>query len=627
MSLAYTGNVLRVNLTEGRVWVENPGDRWYRKYFGGTAAIAHYLLKECPSRCDPFDPENPLIFATGPLTGLPLPGTGRCSVGAKSPLTGAMGDSQGGGFWMVELKRAGFDHIVVQGQAAEPVYLWVSNGRAEIRDAGHLWGKDTAEVEEAIREELGDQRVRIAQCGVAGENLVRYACVVYDLTHFAGRTGMGAVMGSKKLRAVAVRGTGQVAVHDRGVLIDRARRLARDVASGGRGAGMKDTGTPGVVASLQAAGGLPTRNFQAGAFSGAHKINGQTLRDTILVGRDNCHACPIFCKRVVRTDGRFACDPVYGGPEYETLAALGSNCGIDDLAAIAKGSELCNKWGLDTISTGMTISFVMECCERGVLSPSDLDGMPPRFGDGEAMVRLIERIAHRQGVGDVLAEGTARAARFFGPQTEPFALHTKGQEIPMHEPRLKHGLGVGYAVSHTGADHCHNMHDTAYQASVSSLNMWGVLDPLPPQDLSDAKMRMFYYAVNWRHFHNCAVTCNFVPWTAGEYVDIVRAATGWETSLWELTKIGERAATLARRYNLREGFTHLDDRLPERFHRSLQGGPLEGEKVDPREFDRARLTYYAMMGWDNLGRPTPAKLAELDIFLDGPGQIGKEEVP
>lgn len=613
MPYGYMGKVLRVNLTDETIEVEEPADEWYRRYMGGSAVVAYYLLNEVPADCDPFSDKNKLIFATGPLTGTPLAGSGRNSLGAKSPLNGGFGDSQGGGFWMVQLKRAGFDHIIVEGRADRPVYLWVHDGEAEIRDADHLWGRETAEVQETIREELDDDAVRVTQCGRAGENLVRFACVVNDLTHFSGRTGMGAVMGSKNLRAVAVRGTRTVELADHDEVLDLARMMNREVAQGRRSARLKDCGTAGGLMNLKENGALPTRHFRQGDFEGAEKISGQTMRDTILVDRENCHACPIYCKRVVTSDEYGGVDPTYGGPEYETLGSLGSNCGIDDLEAIAKGGEMCNKWGLDSISCGMTVSFVMECYERGVLSKEDLDGIEANFGNPDAMLALIDKIAHREGIGDLLAEGSARAARAIGPQAVPLALTIKDQEIPMHEPRLKQALGVGYSVSPTGADHNHNMHDTGYVDSVDAVSIFGVTKPLPTDDLTDRKIRMLYYESNWKHMLNCAVICQFVPWTKREFVDAVRAVTGWDTSVYDLLKVGERTNTMARLFNMQCQFDDRDDQLKERFFVGHDRGPIEGRAIDRKKFNRARVSYYHMMGWDDLGRPTPSRLGELGI--------------
>ena len=620
MGKGYTGQVLRVNLSDGKINIEHPNDSFYRTYFGGRGLIAYYLYREVPAKADPLGPENKLIFATGPLTGLPVAGSGRNSVGAKSPLTGGYGDAEAGGFWGAELKRAGFDAIIVEGQSPAPVYLWVHDGEAEIRPAEHLWGRLTADVEKAIKEELGDPYVRVAQIGPAGEKLVRYATVVNDLTHFAGRSGLGAVMGSKRLRAIAVRGHKNVEVADAAKLRELARWMGENYQQ--LAGGLYEYGTAGGVVSLSLSGGLPTRNFQQGSFEGAEKISGQAMRESILVDRDNCFACPIRCKRVVKVEGPYSVDPVYGGPEYETVAALGSNCGVDDLKAIAKGNERCAALGLDTISTGVAISFAMEAFEKGILTRRDTEGIELRFGNAEALLTMIEKIAARQGLGDLLAEGVKRAAEKIGGGAEELAIHVKGQEVPMHEPRLKHALGVGYAFSPTGADHVHNIHDTAYTregASLREARSLGILTTLPADYLGPEKIRLLYYEVNWRHFMNLAELCVFVPWTREQVVEMMKAATGWNTSIWELAKAGERVINLTRLFNLREGFSDADDRIPRRFFTAFSDGPLQGKAIPPEAFAAARQLYYEMLGWDAKGHPTPAKLHELGLgwLLEG----------
>jgi aldehyde:ferredoxin oxidoreductase len=614
VSFGYCGKILRVNLTEGKIRVENPDENFYRTYMGGEGIIGYYLLKELKPGIDPLGPENKLIFAPGILTGAPLAGAGRNSVGGKSPLTGGYGSADAGGFWGAELKRAGYDAIVVDGKSPKPVYLWLNDGQAELRDAVHLWGKTTAESQQAIKDELGDQNIRVAQIGPGGERQVRYACVINDLKHAAGRTGMGAVMGSKNLKAVAVRGRQAVPLADPAKVQEMGKWLGENVMK--LAGGMYDCGTAAGVMALNASGGLPTRNFTAGAFEGAEKISGQTMRDTILIKRENCFACPINCKRVVQVDEPYQVDPIYGGPEYETIGAFGSSCGIDDLKAIAKANEICNANSLDTISAGVTIAFAMECFEKGLLTEVDTGGLKLNFGNAEAMLHLLGMIVRREGLGDLLAEGSMRAAAKIGRGAERYAIHVKGQEVPMHEPRLKHGLGLGYSVSPTGADHCHNLHDTMFErpgGALETMKAFGFLEPLPANDLSLDKVRLFLYKTNMGHFNNCAVMCNFIPWNYVQLEQIVQAVTGWNTTIWELAKAGERAATLARVFNLREGFTAADDYLTPRFLEPFAEGPLKGVAVDGHQLDEARLGYYTMMGWDASGVPTGAKLHELGI--------------
>ncbi len=607
---------MRVNLSSGKLTTEEYPDSFYRQYFGGEGLIAYFLVKELPAGVEPLGPENKLIFAAGPITGVPAGGCGRHSVGAKSPLTGGFGEADSGGYWGAELKMAGFDAVIVEGRAEKPVYISIKDGEASLKDAGHLWGMQALECQIAIREEMADPNIKVAQIGPAGENLVRFASVMNDLDAAAGRTGMGAVMGSKNLKAIACRGTRHLPLADP----EAAREIARWIKDNApvNIKRMRDLGTAQIVDGLNGMGGLPTQNFQFGSFEGAEKINGETMADTILVKRRACHACPVQCKREVKVDEPYKVDPRYGGPEYETIGALGSDCGIDDLKAIARGNELCNAYGLDTISCGATIAFAMECFENGLLTTEDTGGLDLRFGNTAAMLEMIEQIARRQGLGAMLAEGAARAAKKIGRGAEKYAMHVKGQELPMHEPRLKQGMGVGYSISPTGADHCHNIHDTVYISMtglMTDIQALGILEPLPADDLSGNKVRLLAYYANWMHFLNSAVACYFVMSLGRVGFErisrLVNAATGWNTSVFEILKVGERAANLARVFNMREGFTSKDDDMPERFFTPHGSGPLP-VALDREAFEKAKQMYYDMMDWPE-GSPSPGKLAELGV--------------
>ena len=613
MPSGYHGRVLRANLTTGQVDVETPGENFYRRYLGGAGFVAYYLLREVPPGTDPLGPDNRLVFACGPLTGAPLAGSGRNAIGARSPLTGAMGESDVGGFWGAELKAAGFDAIVVEGLAAAPVYLFVRDGEAELREAGHLWGLENKEAHDAIREELGEERARIALCGPAGEKLVRYASVVADLKHVAGRTGLGAVMGSKHLKAVAVRGTGRVPMADAAQVRELARWLRdnyRDLMGG-----FADMGTGVSVIPYNAEGALPVHNFRDGHLEGADVIGREGLAEQVVVRMESCYACAVSCKKVVDLESPFRVDPAYGGPEYESAASIGSNCGITDVYAVSKASERCNALGLDTISAGGTIAFAMECFEEGLLTLEDTDGLELRFGNTEAMLQMLEQIASRQGLGDLLAEGTKRAAERIGGNAERFAIHVKGQELPYHDPRIQHGLGLGYAVSYTGADHMHNAFDRSYEQepTMDGVRNLGVLETMSATSLGPEKVRAILYGSLRPHLDNCLGLCNFLPYSNDQVVHAVRAVTGWDTNAWELWKTAERLLTMARAFNVRQGFTPADDRLPSRMADPL-GPEGPGEPIDPAAVEAALPIYYEMMGWDpTTGVPRPAKLFELDI--------------
>jgi len=617
MAHGYAGKILRVNLTTEKLTIEEYEDQFYRQYYGGEGFVGYFLLKEVPKDADPLGPENKLIFAAGPLTGVPAAGCGRHSVGAKSPLTGGFGEAESGGHWGAELKMAGFDAVIVEGKADKPVFLFIEDGKATLKDARHLWGMKGLECHEAIRSELGDSLIKVAYIGPAGENLVKFAAIANDLDAFAGRTGMGAVMGSKNLKAVAVRGHQRVSLANGDEVKDIARWIREKIKVTLKG--LQDIGTSRTVAMLNTAGGLPVRNFQLGVIDGVEEISGEVMHDTIFVKRRGCFACPVQCKREVKVDEPYTVDPRYGGPEYETIAAIGSNCGITDLKAIAKGNELANAYVVDSISCGVAISFAMECFENGLLTKEDTGGIDLRFGNADAMLKMIEQICRREGLGNLLAEGVARASEKIGKGAEKYAFHVKRQELPLHEPRLKHGMGVGFAISPTGADHCHNIHDTTFSVAndyVTLMRSLNAFQPMPWSDLSSQKMSLLAYFTNWQHFLNSSVCCFFVM-SMGlvgfeRIAALLRAATGWNTSVFEILKVGERSATMARMFNIRAGFTCEDDSLPERFFTGMASGPLKDIPVDPLMFEKAKGYYYDIMGWPN-GVPTTGKLGELGI--------------
>jgi len=614
MPYGYNGQILRVDLSRGITSTDALDELFCRKYLGGAGFVSYFLLKELRQGIDPLGPENKLIFALGPVTGVPLPGSGRDCVGAKSPLTGGYAKSEVGGFWGAELKHAGYDAIIVEGKAEKPVYLWIHDEEASIRDASHLWGKNTKETEQIIRDELGDSLIRVAGIGPAGENLVRFACVVNDLHNAAGRGGTGAVMGSKNLKAIAVRGHKRTKVAEPECLKELRqwvlahRELWASYAELGTGAKME--------ASVEK-GNVPIRNFLDGEFPEITKISGETLRDTIRIKMESCYACPVRCKKVVKVDEPYPVDPAYGGPEYETLASLGSNCGISDLKAIAKGNELCNAYSLDTISTGDVIAFAMECFENGLLTTEDTGGIELRFGNAEAMLKIIDLIAKCEGIGDLLAEGTARAAPKIGKGAVEFAMQVKGLEIPMHEPRLKAALGLGYAVNPHGADHMDNIHDTMYSQpgpSFDRVKPLGILEPLPADELGSRKVSLFRYVQQERIIRDCLVLCDFIPYDIEQVADILAAVTGWKTGTVEMLRVAERTLTMARLFNIREGLTAADDKLPNRFFQPKRNGVLSTKFYDPEQLEKAKSYYYTLMGWDaKTGIPTPEKLQELGI--------------
>ncbi|MGW8289019.1 MAG: aldehyde ferredoxin oxidoreductase family protein [Candidatus Bathyarchaeia archaeon] len=612
MNDVFTGKIIRVNLDKETTSTETIEETFYRRHFGGRGLISYFLLNELEPKIDPLGPKNKLIFACGPVTGAPVSGSGRNSVGAKSPLTGAYGEAEAGGFWGAELKQAGFDAIIIEGKASSPVYLWIDDQKVELRDASRLWGLEIRKSQETIQNELDNKRVKLAQIGPGGERLIRYASIINDRNHVAGRCGMGAVMGSKNLKAVAVKGSTRVHVSKPKRLGNLAKWMAQNVQN--LAYNLHTFGTGDGMDAMEATGNLPVRNFRDGDFPEVDQIDARTAKKQVVVGMGTCFACAIACKKEVQVESPWTVDPEYGGPEYETLASLGSNCGVSDLKAVCKANELCQRYSIDTISTGVTISFAMECFEQGILTTEDTGGMDLSFGNAESMVKMVELIGEKQGLGAILAEGTKRAAKKIGKGAEEFAVNVKGQEVPMHDPRLKRGEALGYAVSPTGADHVHNIHDTVlYPQLPKRYHSLGVLEPVPVEDFGPKKVRLYKYVGDWRTLNNFLVMCLFPPWSVNQKTEIVRSVTGWNTTAFELMKVVERGNTLARIFNLREGFTDKDDWLPPRFFKPKTSGTLNTTSVNPEDLQKAKLLYYDMMGWTEQGVPKQSKLDELDI--------------
>jgi len=625
MPCGYTGNILHIDLTTKKHWIEHPPENFYRTYWGGRALALYYMLSQMKPHTDPLSPDNLLIFASGVLTGAPAPAMPRYTVCAKSPLTGAQGEAEAGGWWGPELKKAGFDAIIIKGSSPTPVYLYIKDGKIEIKEATHLWGKDTGETQRIIREELADDKIRIAQVGPAGENLVRFANIVNELKHFNGRNGLGAVMGSKKLKAIAVRGTKPIELYNKERVSQITKEITKRVMDNPLSRGLRELGTPGVVRPFYEAGCLPSYNWTTGYFKEGENLTAETYNKTILKGTKGCYACPIRCKRVAEIDEPdLKVDPAYGGPEYETIVSLGSLCGISDLKYIAKANELCNRYTMDTISTGMVIAFAMQCYQEGLLTKKDTGGIELTFGNKEALLVLIEKIAHREGLGDLLSQGSYLAAQKIGKGSETFIHQVKGQEIPMHDPRLKTGVGLQYALSDYGADHMKAAHDPFFKdqdsVGIKEMKGLGILNPVSPTDIGEKKVTLFKLLdIYWTVFDILGV-CDFgyVPRSVGtldELLEIIRSTTGWKTTWFELMKLGERSINMARIFNHREGFTSKDDTLPEVFYYNFKGGPLDGQgAIDKGDFQKALKLRYELMGWgpDN-GIPTPAKLIDLGL--------------
>jgi len=617
----YMGQILRVDLTDRKISVERLEEATARRFIGGMGLGAKILFDELKPGTDPLGPQNKLIVATGVLAGLPFPH--KFSVIAKSPLTGIYGEATAGGFFGQELKFAGFDAVVVEGKAEEPVYLWIHDGEAEIRDANHLWGKATREVQKLLRKEIKDDRTQVGCIGLAGENLVKFANVMFGFNHAAGRTGLGAVMGSKKLKAIVVRGNLRVKLADEEKVVKLCKEsfINKEAL---RGPYWPDIltkfGSAADLASWQETGRLPTMNWRKCTFNGASNLTAETMSATILKRINTCPHCPVACNRIVEAHQPYDVDPDYGGPEYESLAALSSLCMNDNLVAAAKANELCNKYGMDTMSTGVTIAFAMECYEKGLLTSKDTGGLDLTWGDHKSLIQLIEKIAKREGIGDLLAEGSKRASEKIGRGAEEFAMHVKGLEFPMHDVRGMKAHGLGIATSNRGACHLVVETDDAFMGQpVPEIGLDEPVVSKSPIYAGSEKAKLAKICGDLFALFDSLVVCKWTTYPCGGYktktiIDIVAAATGWDVTIDELMKTGERIFNLCRAFNVREGITRKDDTLPKRFTEPLPEGPYKGQAFSQKELEKMLDYYYEFRGWDKeTGIPTREKLKELEL--------------
>lgn len=626
MPNGYTGKILHVDLTKGSLTTEEPKEAFYRKYLGGSAMGMHYILRDVPKGADPLSPENVLTLFTGVATGAPISGQSRLNANAKSPISGGIGDSQSGGFFPAELKFAGFDGIVVKGKSPKPVYLAIIEGKPELRDAAHLMGKLSGEVDDIIHKEV-DPKAEILQHGIGAENGVLFSSLVSMSNRHNGRTGMGLVMASKNLKAVVVRGTKKVQLADPKALTALNRVGPKALPENGDMVGLAKDGTATVVLFNNTIGTLPTRNYTEGQFEGCEPISGEKMSETILKERDTCHACVVKCKRVVEiNDGPYKVDPRYGGPEYETLGTFGSYCGVDNLAAVSMANQICNEYAIDTIAAGATIAFAMECYEKGVITKEQTGGLDLKFGNAEAMLKALDMLVKGEGeFGRTLGMGSERAAQKWGKGADEFLITFKGGEAPAHMPQAKRSLALIYAVNPFGADHQSSEHDPYYEEGVADFNLdrlkqIGLGSPQPAYSLTEEKVRFAYETEVFYSMLDSAELCQFVygpTWTlydGKDTVNMLNSVTGWDLTLEELMEVGRRRLNLFRVFNAREGLGRKDDRLPKKFLKALKGtGPTAGFALQQDEFDTALNTYYKLAGFNSDGAPTSETLKKHDI--------------
>lgn len=600
----YMGKILMVDLTAGRLEDMPLSAEYARQYLGGSGLAARYLYDLLDVHTEPLSPANPLIFMTGPLVGTRAPSCGRFEVCARSPLTGFWGEGNAGGFWGPALRFAGYDGIIIQGAAERAVYLLVRDGRAELRDAAHLWGMDTYAVQRAIQQEVGDHSLKVAAIGVAGEKLSPMAVIANAHGRTAGRGGMGAVMGSKKLKAIAVGGRQKVPLADAERFLPAAKEaltiLQDDISSQMLHLG----GTAFYVDLGMLEGDVPSRYYTQGVFEGADKLSGAAMADTILRRARTCFGCAVGCGRETSLlrHGVETAD----GPEYETIASYGTQLLCDDLGGVAYAGHLCNMYGLDTISAGNTIAFLYYLFQQGIVTAKDLDGLELRWGDIAPAITLTEWMARRQGIGDLLAQGSRAVAEHFG--VPELAVHVNGMEVAMHDPRAYIGMALTYATSPRPG--CHMQGDMYMLDSGDEVPEWG-MTATARDDHSPGKARTAALRQDWRCVTNALIQCHLVHPPLELVLAMLNAAAGWDMDAGELHQCGERIFNLKRLLNLRWGLTPAHDRLPKLLLQPLAEGGAAGMVPD---MDTLLPAYYAVRGWDpQAGGPTPAKRAELGL--------------
>ena len=615
MSQAFMGQILRVNLTLGQIVQEPINEDWAQDFLGGAGLATRYLYNEVPKGADPLGADNRLIFMTGMLTGTASASAGRYSVVAKSPLTGIWGHANSGGRFGPALKRSGYDGVIFEGISPTPVYLKIISGKAELCPAEHLWGKKVSETEDALLKDL-EIKCSVASIGPGGENLVRYAAIMNNKHRAAGRCGLGAVMGSKRVKAIVCGGNATIQLADPQGFLETSRKQIEFLNDSLLKVGFDAFGTNMVSDLVNVRGGYPTMNWQKGVFDQIEEVNGQALIDKVFVEGVSCFACPVTCGRGSEIrEGKWKGNKGEG-PEYESANMFGANCGVADMNAITMANYRCNEYGLDTITTGSTIAFAMECYSKGILTQEQTGGLELKFGDSDLVVELVEKIATRQGIGDLLAEGTRRMSEILGQGSASFAMNVKGLEMPAYDPRAAKITGLGYVTANRGGDHI-----TGYIQLPTFVDMPMLIiedsqikDPFvaDPQEA-----RVLVDLENALTTFDAIGGCKFmgILLTAEDITTLIASATGWDFGVAEFRKAGERIYNLVRAYCVREGITRESDSLPERLlNEPLPEGPAKGMRIEKEVLEQMKSAYYEFRGWDvETGIPRAVKLRELDL--------------
>jgi aldehyde:ferredoxin oxidoreductase len=598
-----------VDLSREKVSEEPLDSRIGAQYLGGTGYGARMLYNEVPPTADPLGVENKLIFMTGPMTATRFPTTARYVVVTKSPLTGIMVNGSSSGYWGMEFKNTGHDGIIIEGKSPKPVYLYIKDDQVEIKDASHLWGEDALATQDLIRQELGDQKIRVACIGPAGEKQVLLACIINDEGRAPGRGGNGAVMGSKNLKAIAVRGSRKVELANEFVYNEIARKVATSVTAHPTIAMLSTYGTANGMDTMWVPGDIPIKNWQEGGWvEGCINLGGKKMAETILKPHAACWNCPIRCARWVKVD-----EPKYafegGGPEYETLGALGSMCLIDNMNAVAYAGHLCNQYGMDTIGVGCTIAFAMEAFEKGVITTKDTGGIKLTWGNVEAMIDMVELMGQKKGIGELLGQGTRKAAQKLGQGSDHYAVNVKGMEVPMHDPRAFFSMAANYATGPRGA--CH-LQGIPYIFEMGIILPEGGIKHLQGRFDKDGKGLAAKAAQCHSAVINSLVTCLFAALGLQPSVIgfLMGACTGQNYTAQEIVAMGERILNLIRVYNLRAGITGQDDRLPPRLLEPTKEGGHAGKVPD---IDYQIKDFYRVIGWDERGVPMPERLKQIGL--------------
>ena len=603
----YAGRILYVDLSTGKTRMEKLNTEYAKKYIGGIGLGMRLWLDNSKQGVDPFSPENPLVLALGPISGTMFPtgGNGHAFV-AKSPETFAIGEAVAHGTFGAEMKRAGYDAIILKGKSEKFIYLWIDDDSVQLLDASHLMGMSPSETEETIKEDIGDYYIRVAAIGLAGEKLSRIACIINEKTRAAGRTGLGAVMGAKNLKAIAVRGTQDIVPAKSEEFMDMVQEF-HERMKGPATQKYRTLGTPENVLVHNALYCMPTRNYNNAHFEGADKVSGEVLNEKFVVKILGCSSCAMRCEHeVVVPEGPYK--GTMTRMEYETLWAMGPYCGIDSLDQIVKGMELANYYGMDAISAGVIAGFAMDCYEKGILTQKEFGGIEANFGNSEALLKLLELMGKREGIGDILAEGVRIAAKKIGKGAEKLAQHIKGLEVTGYDLRCLKTAALGFAVSFRGADH--NRHG-AYAFDVK-----GKVDRLKAEKGRGKMVRDMEdnYAVI-----DSLIICKFSRGTyykgLVEMAKLYNLVTGFDITAEELKKSGERINTIARLINIREGLGRKDDTLPWKVMNMPipDEGPVKGAVVTQEELDLLLDDYYESRGWTLEGIPTKVKLFQLGM--------------